>query len=363
MSGNSFGDIFKITTFGESHGEAIGCVIDGCPSLLGLCEEDIQMELNKRKPGQSVISTQRNEKDKVKILSGVFNGKTTGAPICLMIKNENQNSDDYSEISNIFRPSHADYTYEIKYGIRDYRGGGRSSARETACRVAGGAIAKKYLKEKLGIDILAYTNSVYNVKCCLDCEKITREMVEKNITYCPDISANDKIIRIIEKMKNEGNSVGCSVRCIVRNCPVGIGEPVFDKLSSKLAQAIMSINAAKAFEIGDGFKSSEKTGSENNDEFYNDNGIVKTKTNHCGGILGGISNGENIVFTAYFKPIATIKKEQQTINKDFENIKYKIKKGRHDPCAAPRVIPVVESMTAIVLMDLFLQNQRFNIKS
>ena len=360
MAGNSFGDIFRITTFGESHGLAIGCIIDGCPSLLELSESDIQAELDKRKPGQSGITTPRKEGDKVKILSGVFEGKTTGTPICLMIENENQHSQDYGEIANVFRCGHSDFTYQMKYGIRDYRGGGRSSARETACRVAGGAIAKKYLKEKLGVEIMAYTNSIYNIKCNAEVSKITQEMIDKNITRCPDDVANKQMVELIENMQAEGNSVGGSVRCLVKNCPVGLGEPVFDKLSAKLAQAMISINATKAFEIGDGVRCSEMTGAENNDEFFVENGKVKTKTNHCGGILGGISNGQMIDFTTYFKPIATIKQEQNTINNDFENVKLQITKGRHDPCCVPRAVPVVEAMTALVLMDLYLQDLRFN---
>ena len=362
MAGNSFGDIFRITTFGESHGLAIGCIIDGCPSLLELNKNDIQVELDKRKPGQSDITTSRNEEDKVKILSGVFEGKTTGTPICLIIENENQHSQDYSEIANIFRCGHSDFTYQMKYGIRDYRGGGRSSARETACRVAGGAIAKKYLKEKLGLEIMAYTNSIYNIKCNTEANQITQEMIDKNITRCPDDVASAQMIEVIKKMQAEGNSVGGSVRCLVKNCPVGLGEPVFDKLSAKLAQAMMSINATKAFEIGEGIKCSEMTGSENNDEFYNENGVIKTKTNHCGGILGGISNGQMIDFTTYFKPIATIQQEQNTINNNFENVKLQITKGRHDPCCVPRAVPVVEAMTALVLMDMYLINKSYERK-
>ena len=359
MCGNSFGDIFRITTFGESHGEAIGCIIDGCPSLLEISAKYIQQELDRRKPGQNSITTPRDEDDKVEILSGVFDGKTTGTPICLIIKNKNHHSGDYNEIKDIFRCGHADYTYQIKYGIRDYRGGGRSSARETACRVACGAIAKKYLKEQANIDILAYTNSIYNIECNIDENKITKEMIEKNITRCPDDMANSEMIKIIEEMKEKGNSVGGSIRCLIKNCPAGLGEPVFDKLSAKLAQAMMSINAVKGFEIGEGFKSSYLTGEENNDEFYNDNGVIKTKTNHCGGILGGISNGQNIDFTTYFKPIATIKTKQHTITKDGDNIDFQITKGRHDPCAVPRAVPVVEAMTAITIMDLYLKNKRF----
>ena len=362
MASNSFGELFRITTFGESHGKAIGCIIDGCPALIDICEEDIQKELDKRKPGQSDITTSRNEEDKVEILSGVFEGKTTGAPICLLIKNKDQHSNDYDEIKDIFRSGHSDFTYFIKYGIRDYRGGGRSSARETACRVAGGAIAKKYLKEKLGIEIIAYTKSIGNIEGDVNIDNLKIEDIEKNITRCPDKNANKKMVELIKKMKNEGNSVGGSVRCLVKNCPVGIGEPIYDKLSSRLASAMFSINAVKGFEIGEGFHSSTLTGIENNDEFYVENGIVKTTTNHCGGILGGISNGQMIDFTTYFKPIATIKEKQNTINTNFENVELQITKGRHDPCCVPRAVPIVEAMTALVLIDMYLINKSYERK-
>ena len=359
MTGNSFGEIFRITTFGESHGRALGCVIDGCPSGFEICENDIQTELDRRKPGQSGITTPRNEKDKVEILSGIFERKTTGTPISLLVWNEDYKSGDYDEMKNVFRPSHADFTYQMKYGIRDYRGGGRSSARETLARVAGGAIAKKYLKEKFGVKIMAYTSEIYGIKCGLKSEEITQEMIDKNITRCPDEQANKVMIEVLEKMIESGNSVGGAIKCVVRNCPVGLGEPVFDKLSARLAYAMMGINAVKGFEIGDGIESSKSTGEENNDEFYVENGAIKTKTNHAGGILGGISNGQNIDFTTYFKPIATIKKEQNTINKNFENVKLQITKGRHDCCCVPRAVPVVEAMTALVLMDFVLLNKRF----
>ena len=362
MASNSFGELFRITTFGESHDKAIGCIIDGCPALIDICEEDIQKELDRRKPGQSNITTSRNEDDKVEILSGVFEGKTTGTPICLLIKNKDHHSTDYNEIKDIFRPGHADFTYFMKYGIRDYRGGGRSSARETACRVAGGAIAKKYLKEKLGIEILAYTKSIGNINSDVNIDNLNIEDIEKNITRCPDDNANKKMVELIEKLKNEGNSIGGSIGCFVKNCPIGIGEPIYDKLSSRLASAMFSINAVKGFEIGEGFNASNLTGIENNDEFYVENGIVKTKTNHCGGILGGISNGQIIDFTTYFKPIATIKANQNTINTNFENVKLQITKGRHDPCCVPRAVPIVEAMTALVLMDMYLINKSYDRK-
>ena len=362
MAGNSFGELFRITTFGESHGKAIGCIIDGCPALIDICEEDIQKELDRRKPGQSDITTSRNEEDKVEILSGVFEGKTTGAPICLLIKNKDQHSNDYDEIKDIFRPGHADFTYFMKYGIRDYRGGGRSSARETACRVAGGAIAKKFLKEKLGIEIVAYTKSIGNICGNIDINNVKHEDIEKNITRCPDDNVNGKMIELIEKIKNDGNSIGGSIECIIKNCPIGLGEPIYDKISARLASAMFSINAVKGFEIGEGFNASNLIGSKNNDEFYVENGVIKTKTNHCGGILGGISNGQIIDFTTYFKPIATIKQEQNTINTNFENVKLQITKGRHDPCCVPRAVPVVEAMTALVLMDMYLINKSYDRK-
>ena len=362
MSGNSFGRLFRITTFGESHGKAIGCIIDGCVPLISLCEEDIQRELDRRKPGQSGITTSRNEDDKVEILSGVFEGKTTGTPICLLIKNKDYQSCDYEEIKEVFRPSHADFTYFSKYGINDYRGGGRASARETACRVAGGAIAKKILKEKLGIEIVAYTKSIGGIQADINTNDLKVHDVEKNITRCPDNEASEKMVALIERLKEEGNSVGGGVGCIVRNCPVGLGEPIYDKLSARLASAMFSINAVKGFEIGEGFNSATLTAIENNDEFFSKNGVVETKTNHCGGILGGISNGGIIDFTTYFKPIATVKFEQNTVNKHFENVKLKITKGRHDPCCVPRAVPVVEAMTALVLMDMYLINKSYERK-
>ncbi|MEN9782229.1 MAG: hypothetical protein RL208_379 [Pseudomonadota bacterium] len=357
MAGNVFGNLFKITTFGESHGVAVGCVIDGCPPLVELCEEDIQKELDKRKTGQSKITTQRADEDRVQILSGIFEGKTTGTPICLIVYNKDQKSQDYDKIKDIFRPGHADFVYQEKYGIRDHRGGGRSSARETVARVAAGAIAKKFLKEKLNIDIMGFTSQIGSIKAEVDIQTLNREAVEKQITKCPDEQMSSKMIELIEQKKAEGDSVGGVVRCVIKNCPVGLGEPAFDKLPALLAHAMMSINAAKAFEIGEGFNCVEFFGSQHNDEFFIENETVKTKTNHSGGVLGGISNGADIDFSVYFKAVSTIKKRQNTVNKNLESVQIEITEGRHDPCVVPRAVPIVESMAALVLMDLFLINR------
>ena len=354
MTGNTFGKIFKLTTFGESHGPAIGCVIDGCPANLEITEEDIQKELDKRKPAQSSITTQRKEDDKVQILSGIFEGKTTGTPIALLIMNKDHKSSDYSIIKDIFRPSHGDYTYFKKYGIRDYRGGGRASARETACRVAGGAIAKKFLKEK-GIDVLAFVEQVGNIKANIPIN-IDENLIESNIIRCPDQEKAKEMIKLIENVRSEGDSIGGIIKCIIRNCPAGIGEPVFDKLSAELAKAMLSINACKGFEYGEGFSCINFKGSEHNDEFVNENGKIKTKTNHSGGIQAGISSGEEIIFRTAFKPTATIFKEQNTVNINGENVKF-IPSGRHDPCILPRAVPVVEAMTWLTIMDLCLINK------
>lgn len=357
MSGNSFGNLFRITTFGESHGFGIGCIIDGCPPLIEISENEIQLELNRRRPNQSKISTSRNEEDVVEILSGTFEGKTTGTPICLLIKNKDHKSEDYNKIKDIFRPGHADFTYQMKYGIRDYRGGGRSSARETIARVAAGAIAKKYLTQNLGIKITAYTHSIGNIEC--DTQNINLDNIEKNIVRCADLITAEKMISLIEEVKIKGDSVGGIVRCIVENCPIGIGEPVFDKISAVLAHAMMSINAVKGFEIGSGFEASKALGSENNDEFLIQENNIRTKTNHSGGILGGITNGENIDFKVSFKPVSTIQKQQNTINTDLNNVQIEIKEGRHDPCVVPRAIPIVEAMTALTIIDLYLIHRAY----
>ena len=354
MTGNTFGKLFRLTTFGESLGPAIGCVVDGCPSGIVIAEEEIQKELDRRKPGQSNITTQRKEEDKVQILSGVFEGKTTGTPIALLIMNKDHKSNDYSNIKDVFRPSHGDFTYFKKYGIRDYRGGGRASARETACRVAGGAIAKKFLKEK-GINILAFVEQVGNIKADIETsDTINETLIENNIIRCPDQEKAKEMIALIEKIKNNGDSVGGIIKCIIKNCPIGLGEPVFDKLSAELAKAMLSINACKGFEYGEGFNCVNFFGSNHNDEFINNNG--KTKTNHSGGIQAGISNGEDIVFRVAFKPTATIFKEQNTVDIYGNNIKF-IPSGRHDPCILPRAVPVVEAMAWLTIMDLYLINK------
>ena len=353
---NSFGKIFKISTYGESHGKAIGVIIDGCPSGIKIEELDIQKELDRRRPGQSKITTQRKESDSVQILSGVFNGKTTGSPISLFIKNKDQKSSDYDHISKAFRPSHADYTYHKKYKNRDHRGGGRSSARETANWVAAGAIAKKILKD-IGININAYVSKVGKVEI----EKAYRELdlqnTETNIVRCPDKKYAEKFISIIDRARKNRDTVGGIISCVITGCPVGIGEPIFSKLHAELGKAMLSINAVKGFEYGSGFKGSEMYGSEHNDQFEIKGDKIKTKSNYSGGIQGGISNGEDIYFNVAFKPVSTIMKDQSSI--DSENNKVTVKgKGRHDPCVVPRAVPIVESMAANVLVDLYLQSKK-----
>ncbi len=359
MIGNTFGKLFRITTFGESHGKALGCIIDGCPANFEICEADIQIELDKRRPGQSSVTTQRNEGDKVEILSGVFEGKTTGTPITLIIFNKDQKSEDYTEIKDTFRPSHADYTYFAKYGIRDYRGGGRSSARETVARVAAGAIAKKYLMQKLGIQIFSYVEQINKIKANIDKNTVKAEDIEANIVRCPDNQAAIKMIELINKTKEEGDSLGGIICGIAKNVPVGLGYPVFDKINADLAKAIMSINAVKGFEIGSGFAGVELKGSEHNDEFVNVENKIRTKTNNAGGILGGLTNGEDIFFRVAIKPTATIKKEQQTVDSNL-NAKTISPSGRHDPCVLPRAVPIIDAMTALVIMDHYLLAKIYN---
>jgi len=354
MAGNSFGHIFKLTTFGESHGEAIGGIIDGCPAGLKIDLTFIQTELNRRKPGQSHIVTQRKEGDEVKFLSGIFEGITTGAPIGFTIHNENQKSKDYEHLKDAFRPSHADYTYETKYGVRDYRGGGRSSARETACRVIGGAIAKLVLAH-YGIKIFAYVSQVQHIKLLKDYKDVQVADIEKNIVRCPDEKTAQQMIELIETIRKAGDTVGGIVTCIAQQVPVGLGEPAFDKLHAELGKAMLSINAVKGFEYGAGFNSVGYKGSEQNDIFENRNGI-RTKTNNSGGIQGGISNGEDIYFNVAFKPVATIMQKQNTVNKSGEEIVLE-GKGRHDPCVLPRAVPIVEAMAALVLVDYLLLNK------
>jgi chorismate synthase len=353
MAGNTFGSIFKVTTFGETHGGSVGCVIDGCPAGLSLSEADIQKDLDRRKPGQSTITTQRKEDDSVEIHSGVFEGKTTGTPIMLLVKNKDARSQDYNHLKDVFRPSHADYTYHAKYGIRDYRGGGRASARETLARVAAGAVAKKYLNEKAKVEIIAFVEKVKNIESTVDIANVTQEEVESTIVRCPDKGAAEKMIELIHKTRSEGDSVGGVIRCVIRNTPPGLGEPVFDKLSARLGFAMLSIPAVKGFEIGSGFAGVEKNGSEHNDSFVIKNGDVKTKTNNSGGVQGGISNGEYIHFRVAFKPTSTIHKEQETVNTNKQEVKLSAS-GRHDPCVLPRAVPIVEAMAALVIVDYYL---------
>ena len=353
---NSFGKIFKISTYGESHGKAIGVIIDGCPSGIKIEELDIQKELDRRKPGQSKITTQRKENDSVQILSGVFNGKTTGSPISLFIKNKDQKSSDYDHISKAFRPSHSDYTYHKKYKNRDHRGGGRSSARETANWVAAGAIAKKILKD-IGININAYVSKVGTVEIEKAYIELDLQNTETNIVRCPDKKYAEKFISIIDQARKNRDTVGGIISCVITGCPVGIGEPIFGKLHAELGKAMLSINAVKGFEYGSGFKGSEMYGSEHNDQFEIKGDKIKTKSNYSGGIQGGISNGEDIYFNVAFKPVSTIMKDQSSV--DSENNKVTVKgKGRHDPCVVPRAVPIVESMAANVLVDLYLQSKK-----
>ncbi|QCI24755.1 chorismate synthase [Buchnera aphidicola (Rhopalosiphum padi)] len=346
MSGNTIGKIFRVTTFGESHGTALGCIIDGMPPGLELSSDDLQHDLDRRRPGASRYTTQRSELDKVQILSGVFNGITTGTSIGLIIQNTDQRSQDYSEIKDLFRPGHADYTYEKKYGIRDYRGGGRSSARETAMRVAAGSVAKKYLKIQHGIIVRGYLSAMGDINCPFE----SWEEVEKNPFFCSNKNKIIQLEKLIKNLKKTGDSTGAEITIIAENVPVGFGEPVFDRLDADLAHALMSINAAKGVEVGDGFLVVNQKGSENRDEIT-PNGF---KSNHCGGILGGISNGENIFLKVAFKPTSSIRKLGNTVNKNNEKVKITVK-GRHDPCVGIRAVPIAEAMVAIILMDHLLR--------
>jgi chorismate synthase len=354
---NSYGKIFRITTFGESHGAGIGVVIDGCPAGLELDLDFIQQELTRRKPGQSRITTQRKENDEFQILSGFFEGKTTGTPLTFMIWNEDQKSKDYAHIADQFRPSHADYTYHEKYGVRDYRGGGRSSARETAARVAAGAVAKLFLRQK-GIEILAYTSQIGNIRLEKSYQELDLAKTEENIIRCPDAETAEKMIELVEKIRKSGDSIGGIITCVVTGVPVGLGEPVFDKLHAEMGKAMLSINAVKGFEYGSGFEGIALKGSEHNDAFYVDEGTgkVRTKTNHSGGIQGGISNGEDIYCKIAFKPVATIMQDQTSINEKGETVVVS-GKGRHDPCVVPRAVPIVEAMAALVIADFYLRNE------
>ena len=351
---NTFGNIFRLTSFGESHGQAVGGIIDGCPSGIEMDMEFIQHELDRRRPGQSNITTPREEGDKVSFLSGVFNGKTTGAPIAFTIFNKNQHSSDYDNLKDIYRPSHADYTYSKKYGNRDYRGGGRSSARETIARVVAGAVAKLILR-KLDIDVVAYTSQVGNIVLDSNYSKLDFSQIESTPVRCPDIEKANEMIDLIKEVKADGDTIGGVVTCIISGTPVGLGEPVFGKLHAALGSAMLGINAVKGFEYGQGFDLN-KRGSEVNDEFYNDNGKIRTRTNNSGGIQAGISNGQDIYFRVAFKPVSTVLRDQKTVDKTGKDTDIKAK-GRHDPCVLPRAVPIVEAMAAITILDYYLLAQ------
>ncbi|MFD2180211.1 chorismate synthase [Veronia pacifica] len=351
MAGNTIGQVFRVTTFGESHGLALGCIIDGCPPGLEINEADLQVDLDRRRPGTSKYTTQRREADEVKFLSGVFEGKTTGTSIGLMIENTDQRSKDYSKIADRFRPGHADYTYHQKYGIRDYRGGGRSSARETAMRVAAGGIAKKYLKEQFGIEVRAYLSQMGDVTI----DQVDWDQVEENPFFCPDVNKLDALDELIRKLKKEGDSVGAKLTVVAENVPVGLGEPVFDRLDADIAYALMGINAVKGVEVGDGFDVVKQRGSEHRDELT-PNGF---KSNHSGGVLGGISTGQDIVAHLALKPTSSITVPGETINVDGETVDV-VTRGRHDPCVGIRAVPIAEAMVAIVLMDHLLRHRAQN---
>jgi chorismate synthase len=354
--GNTFGQLFRITTWGESHGGGVGVVVDGCPPRIELTEADIQPDLDRRRPGQSKIVTPRKEADTVQILSGTFEGKTLGTPISMWVKNEDQRSEAYTEMATKFRPSHADYTYQAKYGIRAWPGGGRTSARETIGRVAAGAIAKKILRERYDVEVLACVTQVQKISTEIDPNKVKFADIESNIVRCPDKAVAEKIIRLIEKIRGEGNTVGGIVTGIARGVPAGWGEPVFDRLEADLAKAMLSLPASKGFDIGSGFGGISLTGLEHNDLFRAKGGKVFTTTNRSGGIQGGISNGETIYFRVAFKPVATVMHEQETVDVDFKNTTLK-SRGRHDPCVLPRAVPMVEAMTALVLVDHALRQK------
>lgn len=352
---NTYGTLFHISTFGESHGPAIGVVIDGCPAGLEINEAFIQSELSRRRPGQSNIVTQRQEEDTFEILSGVFEGKSTGTPIALLIRNQDAKSKDYSHIADKFRPSHADFTYFTKYGMRDYRGGGRSSARETAARVAAGAIAKLLLKKVAGIEILAYVSQVGHLSLDRPYTEIDFSLTETNPVRCPDVAMAQEMETYIKQIRKEGDTIGGVVSAVIRQVPAGWGEPVFDKMHAELGKAMLSINAVKGFELGSGFEGVKMRGSEHNDIFIKEeNGKVRTQSNHSGGIQGGISNGEDIYFKVAFKPVATTMRDQDSLNEAGEEVTVS-GKGRHDPCVVPRAVPIVEAMSALVLADFYLR--------
>jgi len=361
--GNTFGQLFRVTTFGESHGGGIGVVIDGCPPKIDISEADIQRELNRRRPGQSKITTQRQEEDRCEILSGIFEGKTLGTPIGILVRNKDARPQDYAAIKEKFRPSHADFTYQAKYGIRNWQGGGRASARETIGRVAAAVVARKVLRSFYAkIDIIAYVTRIHALAAKIDRSKVKTDDVDANMVRCPDKASAKKMISLIEKTRAEGDSLGGVIECVVRDAPVGLGEPVFDKLEADLAKAMLSLPATKGFEIGSGFSSTRMRGSEHNDPFEMRGGKIRTSTNYSGGIQGGISNGEEIYFRVAFKPTATIAREQKTISASREQTKLAAR-GRHDPCVLPRAVPMVEAMTALVLCDHALRQRAINFSN
>ena len=355
VAGSIFGSAFRISTFGESHGKAIGVIIDGCPAGLDIDEAFIQAELDRRKPGQSAIVTQRKESDTVQILSGIFEGKSTGTPIGMLIPNDDQRSHDYGHIADKYRPSHADFTYQEKYGVRDYRGGGRSSARETAARVAAGAIAKLFLAQN-GVNIQAYVSQVGPLILQKSADELDLSLTESNDVRCPDPEMAVQMIDLIKAVRKDGDTIGGVVSAVITGCPVGLGEPAFDKLHADLGKAMLSINACKGFEYGSGFAGVSMRGSEHNDVFYQEDGKIKTRTNHSGGIQGGISNGMDITFRVAFKPVATIIPAQESVNTQGESVEV-TGRGRHDPCVLPRAVPIVESMAALVLADHLLRQR------
>ena len=352
---NTFGNIFRLSTFGESHGEAVGGVIDGMPAGIAVDMDFIQGELARRRPGQSRLTTARKEEDRVEILSGVFEGRTTGCPIGFMVRNTNQHSSDYENMRHLFRPSHADYTYNSKYGIRDHRGGGRSSARETIARCVGGALAKLALKQ-LGITVQAYTSQVGNIALEKNYSQYDLSLTESNAVRCPDPTKAEEMEALIAEVKAVGDTIGGIITCVIKGCPVGLGQPAFGKLHAALGNAMLSINAVKGFEYGEGFAGVTARGSEQNDTFYNHNGRIDTRTNHSGGIQGGISNGQDIYFRVAFKPVATLLMEQSTVDLEGNDTIVKAR-GRHDPCVLPRAVPIVEAMAAMVLLDYYLLNK------
>ncbi|MEM1251047.1 MAG: chorismate synthase [Cyanobacteria bacterium P01_H01_bin.21] len=355
--GNTFGHLFRITTFGESHGGGVGVVIDGCPPRLEISAEEIQGDLDRRRPGQSKITTPRKETDTCEIVSGVFQGQTLGTPITILVRNKDQRPQDYGEMATKYRPSHADATYDAKYGIRNYQGGGRSSARETIGRVAAGAIAKKILQQVAGVEIVGYVKRIQDMEAPIDPDSVTQEQVESNIVRCPNPDFAAEMIARIDQVRKEGDSIGGVVECVARKVPKGLGSPVFDKLEADLAKGVMSLPASKGFELGSGFAGTLLTGSQHNDEFYTDaEGNIRTRTNRSGGTQGGISNGENIIIRVAFKPTATILKEQKTVDQQ-GNETMLSGRGRHDPCVLPRAVPMVEAMMALVLCDHLLRHR------